>query len=935
VRHGGTPHSCGSRDAQFNVLPDKSGVPAETMRPDFWQHQDARFFISRFCRCATSFRFGRMAFRWQWLLILLALSTGGERSFAASAREDRAYAAAVTAFQDGMWSRAETEFAQFVQKYPKSDRLAEAVLMQAEAEFKQGKLPPAIALLTARQAEAGNLADQYVYWIGEAQFQNGDFSAAAETFVALTRDFPESSLRLRVVVEAASSLAQTNEWPQVVSLLEETNSVFQRAAQMDSGNELVSRGQLLLARAKFAQNDFTGATAVLGSLNSQTLKPELDWQRTYLLYQVKLAAGDTNTALAITTNLVQIARLEKNDVLRAESVALRAGVLEQLGQKAGAVAAYQEILKLNPPVERQRQAILKMAELAIALDRFSDAEDSLQKFLAQFPVSAATDVALLTLGELHLKDYAASRFAGAATNHLPEAQARFDQFLGAFTNPASAGLAGNAYLDRGWCLWLAGKIPESLDAFKAAAQRLPPSEDLAVARFKMGDALFAQKDFTNALNSYRRVVEEFTDFPAVPQKLGDRALYQMLRANLELKDLAGASNTLARILKLYPDSDLADSSLLLVGEGLADARPPADARALFQKFVETSPNSPLRPQVELAVARTYEREQDWPSAIGQYENWRNDFPTNALRPQADYALALANFQAGNETNAFGLFTNFVAQFPTHDLAPLAQYWVADHYFRLGGTNYVDAERNYKMLYQNTNWQGSPLVYQARLMAGRAAMGLPSYNDAIDHFISLTSDTNCPPDLNAQALFAYGSALMLSDSRDTNNPLANFQLATNMFNQICQLYPTNEPGALAWNEIGDCDLQLGAFDAATNAYAQVFNSPFANISARSRAQIGFGIALEKKAALVSGASQNELLDQALDNYLDVFWGDNLRDGEQWDLFWVKKAGLQAAPLVGRLNDPDAERAFYGSLKGVLPQLTDLIEKKVAALLPAKN
>jgi outer membrane protein assembly factor BamD (BamD/ComL family) len=893
-----------------------------------------------------------MAFRWQWLLILLALSTGGERSFAASAREDRAYAAAVTAFQDGMWSRAETEFAQFVQKYPKSGRMAEAVLMQAEAEFKQGKLPQAIARLTARQAEAGNLADQYVYWIGEAQFQNGDFSAAAETFVSLTRDFPESSVRLRAVVEASSSLAQTNEWPQVVSLLEETNSVFQRAAQMDSGNELVSRGQLLLARAKFAQNDFTGAAAVLGSLNSPTLKPELDWQRAYLLHQVKLAAGDTNAALAATTNLVQIARLEKNDVLRAESLALRARVLEQLGQKAGAVAAYQEILALNPPVERQRQAILKMAELAIALDRFSDAEDSLQKFRAQFPASAAADVALLTLGELHLKDYTAqvatTNHLAEATNHLREAQARFDQFLGAFKNSP---LAGNAYLDRGWCNWLAAKNSESVGDIKAAAQKyaeslddfsaaaqsadLPPSEDLAVARFKMGDAMFALTNYAGALENYRAVLDDFTNFPAVARALGDRALYQMLRANLELKDLAGASSAMARILKLYPASDLADSGLLLVGEGLADARPPAAARALFQKFVETSPNSPLRPQVELAVARTYEQEQDWPSAIGQYENWRNDFPTDALRPQADYALAQANFQAGNETNAFGLFTNFVAQFPTHDLAPLAQYWVADHYFRLGGTNYVDAERNYKMLYQNTNWQGSPLVYQARLMAGRAAMGLPSYNDAIDHFISLTSDTNCPPDLNAQALFAYGSALMLSDSRDTNNPLANFQLATNMFNQICQLYPTNEPGALAWNEIGDCDLQLGAFDAATNAYAQVFNSPFANISARSRAQIGFGIALEKKAALVSGASQNELLDQALDNYLDVFWGDNLRDGEQWDLFWVKKAGLQAAPLVGRLNDPDAERAFYGSLKGVLPQLTDLIEKKVAALLPAKN
>ena len=875
-----------------------------------------------------------MAFRWQWLLILLALSTGGGRSFAATTQEDRAYAAAVTAFQDGMWSRAETEFAQFVQKYPKSDRMAEVVLLQAEAEFKQGKLPETIALLTARQAEAGNLADQYVYWIGEAQFQNGDFSAAAGTFVSLTRDFPESSLRLRVVVEAAAALAQTNEWPQVVSLLEETNSVFQRAAQMDSGNELVSRGQLLLARAKFAQNDFTGAAAVLESLNSQTLKPQLDWQRAYLLHQVKLAAGDTNAALAVTTNLVQIAQLEKNDVLRAESMALRAHVLEQLGQKAEAVAAYQEILKLNPPVERQRQAILKMAELAIALDRFSDAEDSLQKFLAQFPASAAADVALLTLGELHLKDYAASRFAGAATNHLQEAQARFNQFLGAFTNSP---LAGRVYLDRGWCLWLAGKIPESLDAFKAAARRLPPSEDLAVARFKIGDLLFAQKDFTNALENYRAVVDDFANFPAVTQTLGDRALYQMLRADLESTNVDGASSAMARILKLYPASDLADNSLLLVGEGLADSRQPAAARALFQKFVETSPNSPLRPQVELAVARTYEREQDWPSAIGQYENWRTDFPTNALRPQADYTLARANFQAGNETNALVLFTNFVAQFPTHDLAPLAQYWVAEHYFRLGGTNYVAAERNYKMLYQNTNWQSSPLIYQARLMAGRAAMGLPSYNDAIDHFKTLTSDTNCPPDLNAQALFAYGSALMQQDATDTNNPLANFQLATNVFNQICQLYPTNEPGVLAWNEIGDCDLQLGAFDAATNAYAQVFNSPFANISARSRAQIGFGIALEKKAALATGTNQTALLQLALDNYLDVFdtgVGENLREGDVADPFWVKKAGLQALPLAGALGVADPEK-FFDHLEWLFPQLKDWFEKKKAALPPGKN
>jgi TolA-binding protein len=899
--------------------------------------------ISRFCRRATSFRFGRMAFRWQWLLILLALLPGGEgRSFAATTREDRAYAAAVSAFQDGMWNRAETEFARFLQKYPDSDRVAEAVLTQAEAEFEQGKLQPAIALLTARKAGARDLADQYVYWIGEAQYQGRDFPSAAETFISLTRDFPGSSFRLRAVVEAAAAFAQqTNEWPQVVVLLEPTNSVFQRAVRMDPANELVSRGQLLLAQAKFVQGDFAGAAAVLGSLNSQTLQPELDWQRAYLLYQIKLAAGDTDAALAVTTNLVQFARLEKNDGWQAEGLALRAYVLEQLGQMTNALAAYRDILKLNaPPAERARQAIFKMAKLAIAQNQFSDAEQSLEKFLAQFPGSAATDVALLTLGELQLKDYIAQLAPAnqlpAATNLLSAAQLRFNQFLHTFT---TGPLAGKAYLDYGWCLWLAGKTnaPETLVAFRAAATNLPPSEDLAMARFKMGDALFAQKHFTNALNNYRRVVEEFTSFPAVMQTLGDRALYQMVRANLELTNMDGANSAMDRLLKLYPASRLADSSILLVGEGLADARQPAAARAIFVKFEEMFPNSLLRPEAELAIARTYEQDQnpDWPAAIRQYENWRKDYPTNALRARVDYALAAANFQAGNEANAFELYTNFIAQFPTCELAPLAQYWVADHYFRLGGTNYVDAERNYQLLYQNTNWQGSSLIYPARLMAGHAAMGRQGYKDAIDHFTSLTSDTNCPSDLKAQALFAYGGALMSMDSPDTtNNPLANFQLAAKVFGQ---LDPTNELGALARVEIGDCNLQLTNYDDATNAYAQVVSSTNASVSARSRAQIGFGLALEKKAALATGTNQTALLQLALDNYLDVFdtsLGKNLRDGEMADPFWVKKAGLQALPLVEALGVADPGN-FFDHLERLFPQLKDSLEKRKAALPPAKN
>jgi TolA-binding protein len=872
-----------------------------------------------------------MLFPRHWFLILLVLALSGERILGASTREGRDFAAAANAFQDGMWSRAEVEFAQFAEKYPESSRVAEAVLMQAEADLKQGKFLQAIALFTARESEAGNLADQYVYWLGEAQFQNADYAAAAKTFSRLGREFPNSSRYLDAAVNEAAACGKLGEWLQVSTLLLEPAGMFQQAAKTNPTDDRIIRGQLLLGEALLRQNKLNDAAAVLHSLDSQQLEPELDWQQMHLLYRIQLASGDANAALASTTNLVRLADLAGQAGLRAESAVEQAGVLERLGRVDEAMAAYQENLSTNVPIEWQRQAILKIAELAAAQKRFSEAEQSLRKFLAQFPNSPAADIAQLTLGELHLKDYIAR--PAAATNDLQEAQAQFSQFPSAFANSP---LTGKAYLDEGWCFWIARKIPESLDAFRAAARNLPPSVDLAVARFKIGDAMFAQRNYAGARENYRAVVNNFTNFPAVGETLCPQALYQMLRACLELNDVTGASNSLARILKIYPTSDLADKSVLLVGEGLTDMQQPASARALFQKFEERFPDSPLRPEVELALARTYEQENGWPLAIGVYDNWVEHFATNTLLlPQVKYARAWANFQAGRETNAFLLFTNFIGQFPSNGLAPVAQWWVGDHFFREG--DFVNAERNYKYVFQN--WPESSLAYPAKMMAGRAAMGRFGYSDAIDYFTTLTSDTNCPPDLDAQALFAYGGALMQKESSDTNNPLANFDQAVRVFKAICQSYPGSEQAALAWGEIGDCYLQLTNYDAATGAYAQVTNSPVASVAARSQAQVGIGLVFEKRAVQAAGDDQTASLESALQNYLDVLYGKNLRDGEQADLFWMEKAGLQAATVTEELGEWPQAVNVYRRLEELLPPLHDSLEKKIANaqehLPPGKN
>lgn len=865
------------------------------------------------------------------LLALFALILSGGSLMAAS-REERAYTAAVAAFHDGIYDRAQTELAQFIKDYQDSRHLAEAILLKGEAEYKLGRFTEAIGTLSAPAGDWNKLADQYAYWRGEAQFGRGDFDHAAATFTNLAADFPDSPLRLNAVVGAAAAYERLADWPQLTNLLEATNGVFARAAARDSANELVSRGRLLLAQAQFAQQEFDAARATLNQIDPQVLTPDLNWQRANLACQVNLGGGDLVAALAGATNLVEIARQQKDTAPArlAESLALHAAILERLKRWPEAAVVWSQIITNGAtPVDWQRQSMLKLADNAMAQGNFTNAMLSLTDFLQRFTNSPAAGLARLTLGELNLREFVVTP---SETNYLATALATFDRLLA--TNAEPGDLAGKAHLDRGWCYWLAGKTNESAADFSAASEQLSLSEDLAVARFKLGDALFALQDYLGARACYQAVLTQFAGWPRVMESLGDRALYQIVRTSVNLQDRAGAEHAMQVLLDRFPKSNLQDNAELLLGEGIFDFGSATNAAGVFSDFVARFPDSPLRPQAELDRARTYERAQDWPAAIAGYESWLDHFPTNDLRPQVEYALGQAEYAAGNETNALACFAGLVAQFPADPLAPLAQWWMADYYFRQGGTNYSEAEKNYEDIFQNTNavWRNSKLFYPAQLMAARAAMGRQDFQGAVNFYLTrLLSDTNCPEALRTQALFAYGGVLMRMESPDTNRPFANFELATNVFSQLCQDNPTNQLGPLACSELGDCNLQLGALDAATNAYWQVMHSPYAGPGLRSRAQVGLGRVLEKMAELSPPDERKPLLRQARDCYLNVVdtgYGKGLTDHESADAFWVKVAGLRALPLLSAGDSYPTN--FFSTLETLLPPLKATLEKKRAAL-----
>jgi TolA-binding protein len=839
-----------------------------------------------------------------WFLWLVLLLIGATRLWAASAAETRAFEAASGAFQHKVWDRAEGLFAAFRQEYTNSTRLPEAILYQAESRLQRGNYDGAIALLTPNLDLAGNWADEYVFFIGEGQFQKGELNGAAETFAKLVRTFPASGRRLEALIRQATArakLATAADWHRVTDLLQATNGLFQAMARTNTANEFVWRGYLLLGEALLAQTNYGAAELALQPLLTAKLGPEIEWQRQFLLSRIQLADNRADAARQSGANLLALADAARQPALKAESAALLGEIYERLGGVDEAIAAYQLNLPDGVPPERQRQAVLKITELLTARNRIAEAAQLLQRFLEQTPNAKAADLALVNLGELRLRlagigeTVSPGTNAAPGTNYLQLALAALQSFTNKF--PQSP-LFGKAELSLGWCYWLSNALPESQAAFQTATHRLPPATDqasaydLAVAHFKLGDTLFKQTNYSEAIPQYRMVAEQFTAWPQVQTNLCEPALYQIVRAGLNAGNLSAASNAMARIVALFPVGFYTDRAVLLTGQTIG-ASDPAAARKLFVGFTEAITNSPLRSEVELAIARTYEQENQWERAAGQYDQWLITTPTNNPElPQALYFRAMANRWAGYETNTLTQLTNFVERFPAHELTPLARWWVADYYDRIGRLE--AAEANFELIFQNTNWAGTPIAFHAQMAAGRVAFKRTSWTDAKGYFGGLASNTNCPAPLRAQAYFALGSVFM-SSQEATNK--ADYHEALYAFDQVGVQSPTNSAMAvLALGAKGDCFLQSHDYASASNAYQRVLQSPVADVAARSAASVGLGVVLEKLAQQTSGPSQAELLIQARDRYLDVFEKRILRDGETSNDYWRMKSGQEAARLL---------------------------------------
>lgn len=844
-----------------------------------------------------------MTFNWiKWcsalLLAGLLSAVGQDKPTEAAPTDQGVLNAAKKAFDDGLYEMVDELVEGFSNRFPGSKLIPAAVLLDGQSLIRTGKQKEAAQLLIKELKQAGASKAEFLYWIGEAYFQAGDFSNAQKAFGRVLTETPNSTLVLAAGYRQAESLARDSKHEMVIKVLNDPKGSFRRAANGRKGEELYALGLLLLGESLFSSGQYDEWVPVRDELSKMKLSPDLYWRWEHLNCRNHLAEERFSDARDSASNLVRLAESAKDAGRLAMSVALLGETQLQMGQVAEAAKSFERNLAAEVPERERKSALLKTAELVMNASQFKAAILKLEQFAKEFPKDDSMDFVHLKLGQLFL----AKTLDVGAGSKVDEANTEraFKEFNHLINSYPKSPHLSVALLGRAQCLELKEMIEESLSDLQAALKSLKPSEEQATARFKMGDLLVRKGDLEGATTHYLYVFQQMTNVPQVEATLADRAGYQAVKTFVAREDLTAAQGVASEMKKRFGDRSETGEAILLLSRSLVNQGNAAQARSLIEGLGKGQER--VIPELDLALAESHLAEGNWTNALTLHQAWIGKHSKHESVGKVEFNLGWLYHQSGQEERAFQVYTNYVVQYSKNPLTQAAQDWVAGYYFRNGDV--VNAELAYQRVFQNTNFPSSEITWRAQLMAGRVAQARQGWNEAHRYFEGLIQQKGIPSEIEAEAFYALGDLTIAEDAK--GSVMERFGNAINIFEKLTQRFPESRFVPLAWGRIADCHAQLAGtdkkrYDMAINFYGKVLGHPNVDISAKSAAQFGLAVVTEAKARRKVPVEKKDV-EESLKAFLRLAYVDGfVAEGQDPDPFWTAKAIIEAGRILEELGE----------------------------------
>jgi len=319
-----------------------------------------------------------------------------------------------------------------------------------------------------------------------------------------------------------------------------------------------------------------------------------------------------------------------------------------------------------------------------------------------------------------------------------------------------------------------------LDEYEGEDRTVPYRQD---ARLRLGDSYYALKRYDRAVEVYRGVEGEGTDY----------ALYQRGQALNFAGRPEEAVRTLRQLVDNYPNSSWRQEALYRIGFIQFQQQNYAAARDAYRTLINRYPNDRYAAQAQYGIGDTYYNAGELRRAASAYRTVLEQYPNSSTATEAASSLffalsaagasdeadavvdsfaqanpdanivselrfrrAEAAYQSGDRDEALRLFRRFTRQSSDETLLPRAYYFLGVIY--ADREEYSEAETYLRQLVNN--YPDSDRHPEAALRLGDITLEQNQYQAALDVYRTAAESDRIGAELQAQA--RYGQSLALTN-----------------------------------------------------------------------------------------------------------------------------------------------------------------------------
>ena len=856
--------------------------------------------------------------------------------------EERCYLAALRSFRSSHWGNASSWIEKLIKEFPDSSNRSKAVLLLGQSYYKQNKLRESYGCLSNNIQIAGNLSDEYIYWMAECRVKQGNFSAADQHFLQIIENYPDSKRLLEATIGSAAMAAKRQDWAKVVQVLHPNDGVFQVAGGQAFDSVLLQEGCLLLVKALLKQRDGKSAALMLAKL-PRTMETERGWRRSILHIDTLMMNGRSEEAISSITQLRDILKeAGANASWQITAAKIHSKILETKGNMLRAAEIYESLTGESNEVAVRTCSYLESARLHKVAGNHQVAINLLKKLTDISDQNSTLAHSFFLIGEMEM------------VNGGPEQYQVAREFFEKASNLEKVdGLGARIHMRIGECLMRAGKAERAISEFHKAQKLTDEFVISSRVAYLDGLAKASLGQVSDAVESFSSITQMVNSQKGESYSVADCARFMIFKSYILQSNIDAAESQLARAR--------AEASTMLPYYlfGMAQVRIESGDLAAAKEFLVELDNKDkgkdLSAVAELENIRIHILKQNWIEAIQLYDRWLAAHPNHSMREKVFLDRAWVLFRSGRKaeaTKAYQELSLLKANVPEVFVAKL---WIADQNFN-SNTNRLEAEKIYQEVASETNCPPY-LRHRSQLMAGRAALVRQGYDDARKSFVALLDSKDVSDSDKIRATFALGDLTMIelkaspAGLRETDTiRVDSIHQSTNAFFSLTQISQTNIVTARAWGRIGDVSLMVAqdrnpyyvhaniAYEKSREILENILKSmagPSDVDDILNQSLMGLAYCADRSSSGKEAKIRKPALENALRKVIDVYDNSYGEPGKKVNMYWRAQSGVVAIRFMTELGQYDDALQKCRELEKLFPGMQEFFKAKKQRLVNLRD